>query len=159
MKLEYNDKEHKYFINGSRVPGVTEVLGALGLYPAYNPAGAQYHLSLGSAVHRACELHDMGTLDESTVDPQVRPFLDAYLKFKTEWGFTPTRIEEAIFHPKLGFAGRIDREGMLGSGESGIVELKKGGLPPCTALQTSAHELLVNEGFGLDGFQLGGRKV
>ena len=40
-----------------------------------------YALVLGTAVHRGSELYELGTLDETTVDPIVKKRLDQWLLF------------------------------------------------------------------------------
>lgn len=67
------------------------------------------HLQRGTAVHRASELHDKGTLNESTVDDRIRGYVDAWESFAQIWGYEWDAIETPLADPDLGYAGTPDR--------------------------------------------------
>ena len=82
--------DHIYFHDGIVIPSVTRILSEMNL--AFHYAD-QWYLDFGTAVHKAIEFFEKGTLDESTLDQRVIPRLDAYQKFKEKHGFKPRLIE------------------------------------------------------------------
>lgn len=94
----------------------------------------------GTAVHLACELYDLGTLDESTLDPAWRPYLDAWVKFKAERGFEVQLTEQKVFHPLLKYAGKLDRYGLLAVKPT-LLDIKtSAALSPVIGMQLSAYQ-------------------
>jgi len=124
-------------LNGSLIPSVTEIVGEF-----FKPIAGNF--VAGIAVHSATEYLDKGTLNWSTVDDNIMPYVMAYEKFKEETGFKPKRIEERLFHPYMCFHGQLDREGIwkLGMGRV-LLDLKKYAPPPQTALQLAGYDLLL----------------
>ena len=69
----YKPETHEYFINGARVPSVTQVLP----YKFYGNESESKRL-IGQYVHRMIELHDCNNLDEDTLHPVLRGYLKSY---------------------------------------------------------------------------------
>jgi len=69
----YKPETHEYFINGARVPSVTQVLP----YNFYGNESENKRL-IGQYVHRMIELHDCNNLDEDTLHPVLRGCLKSY---------------------------------------------------------------------------------
>ncbi len=108
--LSFDEKEHIFTLalSGRRFPSVTQVLSKMGLTPDYNWVDPWYMLR-GSHVHKATELADNGTLDESTVDDEIAPYLEAYRKFRREWSGKIIEAEYRLWHPTYRYAGIVDR--------------------------------------------------
>lgn len=107
LALTFDESEHAYALDGVRIPSVTQILSFqqdLSRIPAWTSLR-------GTAFHLATEYDDAGDLDESSVDPLVRPHLDAYRKWKAatrpSFGGTELRVWGEI--DGLKFAGTIDR--------------------------------------------------
>ena len=121
--LTFNEDEHKYYWNGVTVPGVTNLLAPLnnfGAVPRDVLAAACFR---GTAVHSCCELDDIGELDESTVDAEWLPYLDAWRLFRFEHVAEWELIESRVYHKTLGYAGTPDRFGTV-SGLTTVVDIK-----------------------------------
>lgn len=104
--------------------------------------------ALGSALHFAAELVDEGTLDESTVHEDVRPYLDAYREAVALEKFRWTLTEERLYSP-LGFCGQIDRFGTDRHGYL-LLDLKTTfALSPAVGVQLAAYKRLVSTTLGL----------
>ena len=137
--LTFNEGEHKYYWNGVAVPGVTSLLAPLnnfGAVPRDVLAAACFR---GTAVHSCCELHDIGELDENTVDAEWLPYLDAWRLFRfehvTEWKL----IESRVYHKTLGYAGTLDRFGTV-SGVQAVLDIKtSAAVYPSVGPQLSAY--------------------
>lgn len=143
-ELTFDHVDHAYFVDGVRKPNVTEILQEAGLTKLWGSADQQaYARDLGIAVHKACELHDRGTLLQSSVDPVVRPYLDAYLMFLEVNRPEILAIEERVYHRELGYCGTLDRAMVLpsarGGRQSAIVDFKSGVLRRASGPQTAAY--------------------
>jgi hypothetical protein len=107
-QLEFFEEQHEYQLDGIRIPSVTTILSwgsDLSRIPAWTSAR-------GTAFHLATEYDDAGDLDESSVDPLVKPHLDAYRKWKAKnWHLRYVGTEQRVWGEidGLRFAGTIDR--------------------------------------------------
>ena len=112
---------------------VTEVIKESGLlnYPA--TVNSQWFMDRGTAVHAATEYYDKGTLDESTVAEEIRGYLNAWIKYRADTGYTPEVIEKTLLHPVYGYCGKIDRNGL---------DIKTGGPAPWHRMQGAAYNEL-----------------
>jgi hypothetical protein len=112
--LQFDEVEHRYTVAGRTVPSVTQILGPI--RPDFSqipPLVLERKRLLGQAVHLACELDDLGELDEETLDDELAPFLSAWRKFKAENKVRIVMNEQRLYHPTLGYAGTIDRMAWL----------------------------------------------
>jgi hypothetical protein len=140
-------------------PGVTTILGGskpdaagrrawpgvppwLGRFDHVDENTLEYKRQLGSAVHHATALDDLGVLDETTLDDAVGIRLEGWRRYRAESGFTPLpgAIELLVWHPLIGYAGTLDRVGMLRGGTA-LIDVKTS--DPSTGLdagpQTAAY--------------------
>lgn len=126
----YSDPE-----TGVIYPSVTQVIKEAGLLGWTVQDDADWYMDRGSAVHEATALWDRGILDESTLDPQIRPYLDAWIKFRKESGYSPKIIEKPLLHVTYRYAGTIDRD---------CIEIKTGQYAPWHSLQIAAYAHLID---------------
>ncbi len=137
-RLELDEENHIYTLNGRRLMSVTQ---ALALVDNRNHKYIDpFYLKRGRMIHLACEYYDRGELDESTIDPQIDPYLKGYIKFLDETGFIPDRryIEIKLYHPQYIYAGRIDRIGLLNKNND-LIDLKSGAKARVDELQGAAY--------------------
>lgn len=127
--LHFDEATHTYTASGVVVPSVTQILAPLNDLSFIKPEVLQYKRDLGTAVHKATELYDMGELDESTVSPLVQPYLDGWIRLRAELPFEILGMEERVFHPAHRYAGTYDRLVQL-DGKRCIFDLKTGGMFP-----------------------------
>jgi hypothetical protein len=81
MNLLFDVETHSYFVDGRRVPSVTQRLQAAGLSPDYggvNPIVLEHARERGIHVEACCQLFSEGTLDEASVHPEAQPYVDAF---------------------------------------------------------------------------------
>lgn len=124
----------------SWTPHVTEVLVAAGLIDTtWLDERGRWR---GSAVHRACELDDLGDLDESSVSEGIQGYLEAYRRFKGECRVKWSAIERPLTHLQYAYRGTPDRVGEVNSWPA-VLDLKTGAPLPVTAIQLAAYEALI----------------
>ena len=122
-KLTFREDTHEYRYGGVVVPGVTSMIERAYDFEHVPESIMEYKSALGTAVHKACELDDLGTLREESVDPAVRPYLEAWRRFTLENNPDWDGIEEKVYHPVYRYAGALDRRGWL-NGKYGINDIK-----------------------------------
>lgn len=122
-ELQFDALTHTYTVGGQVIPSVTQIIRPLYDFSAIPPQVLAQKAKLGTAVHLATELHDAGTLDESSVHPAVRPYLDAWVKFCDDTGIVMCGSEQRLYHASLGYAGTLDRTGLV-DGDSWILDIK-----------------------------------
>jgi len=144
VNLAFDAGTHTYRLNGRVVPSVTQLIAQLyrGAFDCVPEAILDRKRDIGLAVHAATELIDVDDLDESSVDPAITGYLDAYRAFlraeRPKWVMSETRLA----HPLLGFAGTLDRSGFLRK-EVSIVDVKTvAELHPAVGVQTAGYDLL-----------------
>ena len=138
--LVFTELDHSYRFNGKLIPGVTSVLERAGLID-YRFLGARrdYYLQRGSAVHSACHFDDEGDLIESSIDPEIMGYVAAWRAFRSDYGFTPVLIEQRVVSERWGFAGTLDRTGILRDGTEIIADIKSGQAPQAVKVQLAAY--------------------
>jgi hypothetical protein len=133
---DFDEDSHTYVKDGVIVPSVTTILKRAGMTSTdfIDPIYAER----GTAAHKAIALLNEDALDESTVDPQIVPFVNAYRAFKADTNFHPKYSEKIVFSKKYGYAGTIDVIGDL-NGCQILIDAKTGPLHEWHELQVSAY--------------------
>lgn len=136
----YDDSEHKYFLNTMQLTSVTQTMKLGGLIDTawYSDGG----LMRGQAVHAVLQYIAEGTLDWSSIADEIKPFVDAALKFEKENKVETILYERPLYHQIYLFAGKPDRVIIL-NGEVGVLDYKTGTSQAWAAIQTAAYERLV----------------
>jgi hypothetical protein len=144
--LTFNAEDHSYYLDGVRLPSVTQILRGVGLidFSHVPPERLEASMKFGTAVHRACELYDFNNLDEASLDPALRPYLDAWIKCRKDTMMIIEAIEEKVVSVKYRFAGMLDRRVVMD--KCGILDIKTSvDISPATKLQLAGYELAYNE--------------
>lgn len=134
-EFDFDAATHTYWLDGRRLPSVTQMIQALLPMPPVD----DYYLQRGSATHHGCHLFDQGRLDWSTVDPEIEPRIRAWEKFRREFPCTIKANEERFAHPRLSYAGTIDR--MLDADDLIVCDLKNS-VSPHVELQLAFYSML-----------------
>lgn len=141
----YRDSEHKYWLGRENLPGVNEVMTALGFEqdPRYYGASSS---SRGSVVHQVLAGVALGrTFDWDLLDPDLHGWVKSgisRLEYLKSRGAKIIGAEEMFFHPVYRFAGQIDLRYYL-NGYVHIDDWKTGGAPATTRFKMGAYSLLV----------------
>ena len=150
MALTFREDIHEYREDGVIVPSITQILECVGITnPQFYTEGAAIR---GTHVHTLTEYIDDGVCP-AEVDPEYAPYIQAYRLFLHEADVQWRYIEHMVHNKIYGYAGRLDREGIL-FGNAAIVELKSGGISDWAALQTAAQAAFFKEPKKRYGLQL-----
>ncbi|GAA4401125.1 hypothetical protein [Quisquiliibacterium transsilvanicum] len=137
--LTFDEQTHTYYLNGQKVPGVTSVLSPLTDFSRVPPHVLQAASDFGKAVHRACELHDLGELDHNTLDPALWSYLDAWIAFSADHSVEWEQIEQPAYNATMRYAGTPDRFGKV-NGRPTVVDIKSTAqLYPAVGPQLAAY--------------------
>lgn len=145
--IEFNEERHEYRQNGIIIPSVTQVLQAGGLTPDFSMVSAEdlvWKANLGTQVHAATALDDEDNLGD--YDPQIAGYIEAWRRFKAECNFTPMLAEQIVYSKKYGYAGTLDRIGLM-AGANVLLDIKTASVVDlmCVGPQTAAYEAASNE--------------
>ena len=149
--INFIEESHTYWteMDGAtymEVPSVSSILTEmLGLdYAKINP----FYADRGTAVHKAIELTHEDNLDESSVDEEVKPFLDGYFDFLEKTKFKPMLWEQRLFSKRLWVAGTMDIAGTIGFqilNQRHLIDIKTGQKQKWHQLQTAGYALMLSE--------------
>ena len=138
--------DHTYWVKTldrwHRVPGVNEIVRA-----AVAEAARFYTEEArrrGTAVHEALALHlSQRGLDWSTLEEGHAQYVAEGVLALEIASAKPMLVEEILYEPELGFAGRPDFIGSLfGSQTASVVDHKTGSVPKIAGLTTAGYGLL-----------------
>jgi len=131
-------EDHKYFVNGREVPGVTTILKEmLNLDMGMTD---QFYRDRGTEIHKACELWIKGERG-FVMDSRICPFLDGFKKFLRETGFEVRYVEKKIHNPTYQYCGTLDLFGMMevNHDKYALIDIKGGVKAKYYRLQTALY--------------------
>lgn len=134
--FEFREAEHKYFIDGVRMPSVTQILTETKIIDTrwYDEQSA----IRGSQVHKACLYLNQNDLDFDSLNDTIRPYVYGYQKFLTESGFMPMLTEQQIYNKTFSYCGTLDMTGILNDCLC-LIDIKSGSIPRWAGLQTGGY--------------------
>ena len=142
------DDQHRYWLGTRQLPGVTATLQDAGLvdFSGVPPDVLEEARVRGTETHRATALDDAGQLDETTLAENVRPRLAAWRAFRAEREFEPILIEHLVYSARHGFAGTLDRVGIVPPSTTVLLDLKATYvIPRSVGPQTAAYQIAYEE--------------
>lgn len=107
--MTFNEETHTFTCNGEVIPSVTQILKANRMTPDGYDFIDPWYLERGKLIHLATEYFDKGTLNDDSLDPAIIGHVDAYKTALRDKAWKVTGIEKKLWHPKLKYAGIIDR--------------------------------------------------
>lgn len=148
MSLTYDDKNHAYYLDGRRLPSVTQVLGMSGLIPDYRMADT----TLGSCVHALIAAEINGT-EPDVSEFTAGLFLPAWHQFCDDYGYVPQQAEVKLASAEAGYAGTIDNIGTI-DGLPATIEIKTGAVETWHLLQLAGYRYLRRLAAGHDSAEV-----
>lgn len=142
--LKFDEKMHRYFLGGRAVFSVTKILDLVGItdFSLVNRDILDRACNFGAATHKATFLWDRGTLDQSSLDASLAPYLDAWKNFKAAEIKELLELEAPIWSKRFGFAGTPDRIAIDTRGRLTIVDIKTStSMSRAVKLQTAGYQI------------------
>jgi len=140
-EIKFDPEHHIYMVGGKVIKSVNQILDLAGLQPMFvKPDKLARAGDLGTNIHLATQLYDMGDLDENSLDPDIYLQVQAYKKFRsdTHVRIYPEAIECMVYNRMYGFCGTFDRIIKI-NGKFGLLDIKSGQLAKWTGLQLAAY--------------------
>lgn len=146
----YDEALRAHTVNGLPVPSVTQILRMTGVSADFSQVPAETlerKRQIGQAVHAAAHYFDEGDLVESSLAPEVIPYLEAWMRFRSDRGFVPELLETVVYSRVWHYIGRFDRLGKLARENRTILLDLKIGDPDAAAadLQTAGYLAALRE--------------
>jgi len=151
QSLTFVPERHEYWLDGRRVPSVTEILKDTGVSTNFDELGAmserlrgqiELKRDLGSALHADIHAFDDGDLVWRTVDDRVLPYLEAWAIFRENTGLKPLARERVVYHAALNYCGTLDGIFERPDGARVLIDVKTGDPHDAAAnLQTAGYQL------------------
>lgn len=137
MELPTLTADHKYLMqDGREIPSVSSVLQAAGLTDLRWVS--QYALNRGTAIHDAILFHHEGTLDEDSLDPVVKPYLEQFKKFLAISGAKVLKAEQIVYDSFRNYAGKYDLLLKM-NGATWLIDVKTNTKPRHVGTQLGAY--------------------
>lgn len=138
---------HIYTVDGAKVPGVTKILGDLGLidFSMVPEDIMRRACQYGNALHKTLEYEDRGILKK--YDENLQNDLDAWRCFKMNYQveFLPEGIERKLYSKRWGFCGTLDRIAHVmvrRAPKLTIIDIKSSAqFHPAVRLQTAGYKI------------------
>lgn len=142
--LQFDEEKHIYTRDGHVLPSVTQIIKPIIEYSDAIPAEVmEYASQRGKAVHKACEIIDMGGSFAEALDPVIVPYVDAWNLFVKEKNVIITQTEQHLDHKLMHYAGTFDAVGMI-DGQEWLFDRKViAQLHPAVGIQLAGYEGLL----------------
>jgi hypothetical protein len=102
------DADHRYWLDGRELFGVTRVLELTGISDFSAPHFTAFVRDRGAHVAAAIHFDNQGDLDLETLDPQLVPYVEAHRAFLRESGAVVEHTEQMVCDEAYGYAGTLD---------------------------------------------------
>jgi hypothetical protein len=126
--LDFDAETHTYFMNGQKVPSVTQILWDLGEISEFSTWN-DFARDRGLAVHAACALLP-DRLDWRSVDLRIIGYLESFMRWVERQKFGVFEQEQRGFNSDLVYAGTWDLRVPVSTCRSGTLYLKQDGSLP-----------------------------
>ena len=145
-KLIFFDDRHEYQVDGEIVPSVSEILRFISreVYGDVTQFRLDHAADRGHNVHSACEQLDR--FGSAEIDAEIEPYINAYIQFRKDHKPVWSKIEHAMHSETYGFAGTLDRYGVM-EGRPVIIDIKSSYKveKALVTAQLNAYEILADE--------------
>lgn len=121
----FDEDTHTYTLDGIVLPSVTQIIRFITREKQDKAPESARELARrrGQLIHEYCQLYDYDALPER-IEAEVVPYIEGYRKFMRDYRIYSWLYSELpLASAKLGFAGTIDRVGLI-DGELAIVDIK-----------------------------------
>jgi hypothetical protein len=152
LGFRYDPEKHLYTRKDVKVPGVTSILKELGFidFSFVKKEIMERAQTLGTAVHKTCELYDNHDLPEKLESAEIlNPYLESWKKFQKDFKFKIIYNEKMVASAKWNFCGTLDRFGtgvIKGKSKQILLDIKTSKCYyPAVELQLAGYEIALRE--------------
>lgn len=147
-KLEFDNENHIYRLDGVIIPGYSQIVKDLGLidYSCVPQRNLDWKRDVGRAVHTAIFLHNNDELDMDSLDEVVNSYFKSWLRFVEL--YKPKILTEYSEKPICSVKWRygVTPDIVAEIRDLTVLELKSvSQMNPVTALQTQAQKIAIEE--------------
>lgn len=123
MKIEFDEEKHLYFVDGEKMPSVTEIIAPITAkhYGSISQEVLRMAAERGTIVHEACEEIDYGL--EAEVPAEFEPFVKAYCDFVNDYRVEYLGVEQIVYNREGRYCGTCDRWGRM-TGKDFVLDIK-----------------------------------
>lgn len=153
FNITQRDNQRWYDVDDRALPSATTVIGAVWPFtvPPSVEATAEHARDRGQEVHRAIQYSTEGRLDRSSLDPEVKPRVEAFEDWQERTGWIANYVEASFWHLDHGYGCTPDQVGWFPDEAEQRVRILE--IKPATAatvgLQTIAAAMAVRKCLGL----------
>jgi hypothetical protein len=145
VNLAFDADKHEYRLDGNVVPSVTQVLAPLYDLDRIPRDVLERKRQIGVALDEIIVLDCADDLDESTVDPELVGYLEAFRRFRVDKKFIPAAMQQRVYSKTFRFAGTPDAWGSI-EGHDALADWKATyAMHPAVALQTAGYAMAGHE--------------
>lgn len=151
MIIDFNKDRHTYLIDGKPAPSISKIIRVGGFV---NFSGVSKEImeraqKFGSAVHKACELHDLDDLDYDTLAGDLVPYLDGWKSYVSDSGLEIIDVETPVGSKIWNVAGTPDIFGKIGRDYAIIDRKSTASFNPSVQIQTAGYKICKEEMLGI----------
>lgn len=141
MKIEFDEAEHRYVVDGEDYPSVTTVLAerfgaGLRFVPPDRLEAARV---LGTHVHTAVSLFCQDELDVTALDAALVPYVEAWRQFMWRTAAVVVSSEVRVASKRYRYAGTFDVMAILRNRGAYLIDIKSGVVPDSVGPQAAAY--------------------
>lgn len=140
----FDEATHTYRVDGVELPSVSTILRPIVSFDGIPPDVLAAASARGVAVHKACELDDLGDLIEESVDESIAGYLEAWRRFRRELRAKVFDTEQRRYHSVLRYAGTRDVIVQI-DGKLWLIDRKTSAAYPWHAIQLAGYQLLAED--------------
>jgi hypothetical protein len=151
-RVTYVDADHSYFLDGVRVPAVSDALrcASFDAFDKVDPEVLAAAAAEGQAVHELVHQDCLGVLDVMRQPVDLLPYVDAWREFLEVTGFTVLASEQLVFSDRFRYCGRLDLFGQFPNRTFGVIDTKRvAQVQRTTGLQTAGYKTALCEMMGV----------
>lgn len=144
MAFSFDPATHTYTLDGTRVPGFSEIRVAMGIGDWFKPRGMAHYMDQGTALHSWFNILARGLEADELPDDRIAGRVEGIRKFLRDEPFQFLDGEKPMLCKTQLFACTPDAWGFFDS-EPCVIELKRSASAKWHPLQTAAQATALRE--------------
>lgn len=126
-QIDFKEDTHEYFVNGDKVPCVSNILSDVLSNNEPIPEYAMPAVKRGVLFHKIISLDLLGGVEVESIDEKLKGYWESYSLFKEEHVLVPKHIEQVMYNPIENICMTLDYGGLYDTARS-LLDWKTGGM-------------------------------